>query len=533
MGKKGRRNNAKPKDEGKEENVADVLATMYSVVYNSFLAQDFDTILKLESRWGHLKTFGVRDDPTENVLILHAFGTGLLKEGNTKRSMLYYQKAMDIMNSNPDEEFHSQVSELKDSLGMNLARAYSRCKDADKTITIHRWFLQNCNRNKAVINYILYLGRNFTTWNEHEYAIEVFEGFVDMLETFEMRDRVIFLNCLIVSYTYHGELIKATAVNDKLRLLTRSAFGLTNLYNSGQIEMRRCNFRASVTQFREAVNAPPLEDKLLIIRDHNTTQVHLRLDLALALLKKHSAANEAEAFQIFQKELDNCQHSDRQMILFHMGEEYSKLKQWKEANKTLQLCLFASRKKTTAISLKANEVLAKTYLEQYCVDAALDTYQRREVLKLATSYSRKAKPSEITTGMHLTRSQLFYFNGDKQQAYRHLEKYLDARLAECKLHCYTCEQRVRTGSVPRKCESCKVALYCDSEHQKMTWKNERLCHKVLCPLLGFWRKARKKKDGMSEDRCESVFRTFFSAICIKCPDKEKHDDGLSCVECVK
>jgi hypothetical protein len=117
--------------------------------------------------------------------------------------------------------------------------------------------------------------------------------------------------------------------------------------------MRRCNCRASVTQFREAVNAPPIEDKLLMISEHSVTLVHIRLDLALALLKKHSAANKAEAFKMFQKELDDCHHSDRQMILFHMGEEHSKLKQWNEAIKTLQLYLFASREKTTAISTKA------------------------------------------------------------------------------------------------------------------------------------------------------------------------------------
>lgn len=90
-----------------------------------------------------------------------------------------------------------------------------------------------------------------------------------------------------------------------------------------------------------------------------------------------------------------------------MGEEYSKLKQWKQAIKPLQLYLSVPRKNTTAITPTVIEVLAKTYLEQYCVDAALDTDQHREVLNLATSYSRKAKPSELTTGLHLTRSQLF------------------------------------------------------------------------------------------------------------------------------
>jgi len=55
-----------------------------------------------------------------------------------------------------------------------------------------------------------------------------------MLETFKMTDRVAFLKCLIISYTYNGDLIKATTANEKLPLLT-SVFGATNSYNAGQI----------------------------------------------------------------------------------------------------------------------------------------------------------------------------------------------------------------------------------------------------------------------------------------------------------
>mmetsp|Transcript_17968 Transcript_17968/g.26720 ORF Transcript_17968/g.26720 Transcript_17968/m.26720 type:complete len:108 (-) Transcript_17968:183-506(-) len=53
----------------------------------------------------------------------------------------------------------------------------------------------------------------------------------------------------------------------------------------------------------------------------------------------------------------------------------------------------------------------------------------------------------------------------------------------------------------------------------MTWKNERICHKVLCPLLGYWRMAKqkqKKHKGLTdEDRreYERVFETFFESIC--------------------
>ena len=65
-----------------------------------------------------------------------------------------------------------------------------------------------------------------------------------------------------------------------------------------------------------------------------------------------------------------------------------------------------------------------------------------------------------------------------------------------------------------------VASYCGRKHQKLTWKNERICHKVLCPLLGYWRMAKKgdkrresngKENG---DRCEheTVFDTFFESV---------------------
>mmetsp|Transcript_17967 Transcript_17967/g.26719 ORF Transcript_17967/g.26719 Transcript_17967/m.26719 type:complete len:117 (-) Transcript_17967:291-641(-) len=53
----------------------------------------------------------------------------------------------------------------------------------------------------------------------------------------------------------------------------------------------------------------------------------------------------------------------------------------------------------------------------------------------------------------------------------------------------------------------------------MTWKNERICHKVLCPLFGYWRLAKKKekkhKGFTNEDRreYERVFETFFESIC--------------------
>jgi hypothetical protein len=43
-------------------------------------------------------------------------------------------------------------------------------------------------------------------------------------------------------------------------------------------------------------------------------------------------------------------------------------------------------------------------------------------------------------------------------------------------------------------ENCRVASYCG---QHLIWKNERICHEVVCPLLGYWRMA---KEGGREKR---------------------------------
>ena len=163
--------------------------------------------------------------------------------------------------------------------------------------------------------------------------------------------------------------------------------------------------------------------------------------------------------------------------------------------------------------------MALTYLEQYCTDNALDIDQRTETLCHANMYFSRRHID--CTEMILISAQLFYFNDDKHESYRHLELYLDARLAECKLSCHCCKQRVRHGYVPFSCASCMVASYCGTKHQKMTWKNERICHKVLCPLLGYWRIAKKRKTRResngegNEDRSEyvRVFETFFESIC--------------------
>jgi len=361
-------------------------------------------------------------------------------------------------------------------------------------------------------------------FEKFEYAIEVLEGSMGMMET--VKEDVEAGTNLIGAYIGCGELLKAKAADEKRRSTDINHWVAGP--QSVRIEEGLCNYKAAINNFRKVVTELQKQE----YESLSENRFVWSLGLARTLLRR-SAENEDEAFAIFQEELDRCVDPlDREEILFQMGKEYRKIKKWDQSIEALQqLCLSSTRPDGTI----ANEAMAQTYLEQYCTDTTLTIDQRTQTLCHANMYSLKV--DGVSTELHLTQAQLFYFNSDKHAAFRHLELYLDARLAECKHSCYTCKQRVRHGSVPFSCASCGVASYCGRKHQKLTWKNERICHKVLCPLFGYWRMAKKKqkkkkkqKGLTNEDRreYERVFETFFESVCPHLKTcVPSHYDGLT------
>ena len=81
-------------------------------------------------------------------------------------------------------------------------------------------------------------------------------------------------------------------------------------------------------------------------------------------LLRHTTANEAEAFAIFQEELDRfrdplrCDRPRCEEILFQMGRWYRKLNKWNQSIEALhQLRLSATHPRGTMLS-RANEAMA-------------------------------------------------------------------------------------------------------------------------------------------------------------------------------
>ena len=511
MGKKNRRSNKNssctkrelPARKGKA--VAMPASTLRDTVTKLFLSKNLDELSKLESQYQHLDSFS--DDPYADAWIVHAFGTTVFNKhmqrndsNDLDRSILYLERSKEIVKTLSADNQDSFLQCL--CYGeMSLSLCYSfDGRDMEKAISSYRWILENCTRDYMQAEYhgLPNLMRNFNKFKRYDYAVEVSKELRHMLSRFTAPPEQFGVGFEIVeAYIGYGELLQAKSVLEGIspanKIVTIPYYGDLR----GRAEFGLCNYGGAIHHFKVAIckSDNEVSDKF---------ERALALKLGQALLMK-SKDNEVEAFEIFQKELDRTVYpsDEREEMHFMMGIEYRKLKKWDKSIEYLQ-CLTS----------QADEAIAKTYLERYCTDVTLGITKRTLLLQFATMHAQRV--DAVTTDMHLIRAQLFYFNGDKHQAYRHLELYLDARLLDCKLKCYTCDQRIRTGSVPFSCACCRVASYCGRRHQKLTWKNERMSHKVLCPVLGHWRKTKKgRKNGRAnedERKNDRVFDTYFGSI---------------------
>ena len=476
----------------------------------------YGLLLKIEQNYRYCDTFS--DDPAEDVSIRNVFGNVHMMEVEgacSDRAIQYFERARATIESesNADDKFQALVSSSIPAIAMKLAGLYSDGRDLEKAISSHRWLLENCKRDQVPIEYLHTLCSNFRLLERWSFVIEVLGEFVHKPGTFQEKEQNECAFLITEAYMECKEYLKAKIMIDKVRPIIREFW---TVYNSGLVEEKLCNHKAAIDHFRNAFHHEEFQHYF------GGNNIEFYLGFGTSLLRR-SADNEAEAFQVFQEGVNRCEESshNRCRLLSKMGAEYRNLKKWNLSIEVLhQLCLFASRVETctsnaTVTYFAATKELTLTYLEQYCTDTTLDIDERRAILHHATAYSIRIYG--IFSDDQLIHAQLCYFNGDIQTAYQHLEHYLDNCLVQCKLGCSTCEQRVRHKSVARTCESCRVASYCDRRHQKMTWKKERICHKVLCPLIGYWRMAKKaeKKGRENKDLSEKerVFERFYENIC--------------------
>jgi hypothetical protein len=160
-------------------------AYIADTIFRLLEGEKYDEILKLELEYCHLGTFS--DDPAKDALVLYAFGTAhhdpmSKDEICLNRAIHKFERAKErIEDANANDQHQSQksVKSLK-----SKAFLYSEGRsDMEKTISSHRWLVQNCNRHEVPANYVIHLSHNFNRFDKFEYTIEVLEESMHMLDT--------------------------------------------------------------------------------------------------------------------------------------------------------------------------------------------------------------------------------------------------------------------------------------------------------------------------------------------------------------
>ena len=160
-------------------------AYIADTIFRLLEGEKYDEILKLELEYCHLGTFS--DDPAKDALVLYAFGTAhhdpmSKDEICLNRAIHKFERAKErIEDANANDQHQSQksVKSLK-----SKAFLYSEGRsDMEKTISSHRWLLQNCNRYEVPAKYVIHLSHNFNRFDKFEYTIEVLEESMHMLDT--------------------------------------------------------------------------------------------------------------------------------------------------------------------------------------------------------------------------------------------------------------------------------------------------------------------------------------------------------------
>jgi len=142
---------------------------------------------------------------------------------------------------------------------MSLAILYSDGPEdtMEKTISSHRLFLAQCSRHQVTADYLMNISHNFNEYKKFEYAIEVLEGCMDMMETWKEEGQAEIY--FIAAYVGCGEFLKAKTANEKR--------GRSNHWGprlqSGRIDEGMCNYKSAIAHFRKAADGLQSKDTMI------------------------------------------------------------------------------------------------------------------------------------------------------------------------------------------------------------------------------------------------------------------------------
>jgi len=480
MGKKSRRKIERPnKGAGAKMSAPPGLAKSIEAFMN---VGKFAQAKDLEIKWGHLDTFG--GTLVEDIMILRVFGY----LANGKRVLYYCEKAIRKIETNEDEQFQIDVVNEKAKVGHRLTSYYAEKGEMEKALSNHH---KLCLEGEVRLDYIIDICDYLKKGNHNKKIIEFIESMKRRIDAFTPKDQVYCLLQLCRCYAEDDDFLKA-------RIISKKAFELAHhlepdvqhsvLYSAGRIEMGLCNYKATIRHF---MTATKISNRLHM----EMVQPSIEADLGIALLRTKTK-NPKEAFRYFAKALDAFTKAgnmkELQNTLICMANEYRKLNQLDLSLQCIERCQSLAVQSRLDVCKEAH----CNALLEYAYDTTLSYSQRKLYFDKARSIVENTIDDCASATVNLTRARLYNLGGNQNEARTSLVKYVHVRLELCELNCYTCKQKVKEGTVPLMCQTCLVALYCNKKHQALSWNDDRICHKVLCPLLA---RLKKFKAGEPQD----------------------------------
>jgi len=455
------------------------------------------------------------------------------REGGVDRAIVCYQKAIEIAKKASDK--HRQEYSV-----LGLTDCYVKTGRIQEAMDLHKSLVadigKECLDPVYLIGFTVFLKRH----KEFGRALEVLDEHLDVIEsTWDKPNQAKAYGMIADNhrgmYAYNISIVhyeRQLAIAKEIKDTTLSAQALQGL---GYNYQRMGDYEKAMMYF----------ELRLLARSDYLKRALGRNDLGKAyscvggvLLAQDG--REQEAIEMFQKAsgiLETCDEPEElSWTLCKLGKSFRGIEAWDDAITALEKSISTSASIEFQVERKelqseANQVLGRTYLEQYYSDKSLVGVPetREEVIRKASLCSQEAiklgrenYPSKPSIYLDLT--QEHYFLGDTEKSQAMLKEYFDQTVKLGPSHCQTCHQACPKDAHMEKCSVCKVARYCSRSHSIQAWQKGRLCHKTMCPLLKRWRKLQVGK--YSNDSCSAIFNDFFESITVDLPVATRRLSGI-------
>ena len=151
-------------------------------------------------------------------------------------------------------------------------------------------------------------------------------------------------------------------------------------------------------------------------------------------------------------------------------------------------------------------------------DACRDDACRDDAVREAEKWLQTARDDGGLAAARLHLAHLAFATGREDTALAHLQGYVSWCVGRGRNLCAGCEQTRDEDAQMLTCGGCRVARFCNADHQKMASKSVASGggllhgrHRDLCGVLGKWRR-QVVKDGMSPDSCRADLLAFLQQL---------------------